>query len=79
MPSGLCKCGLVTNSAVSNWWDSYDEMDNWKPKKIGEATYCYVRWRDGNPEPGCVYDRASRANKDFADCVIRNCYESLGG
>ena len=69
--AGLCQCGFLTNPTISNWWDSRDEMDDWKPKEYGVPTYCYVRWRDGKREKGCAYDRASQFNKAFADHVLK--------
>lgn len=61
MPSAKCKCGYVTNSAVSNYATV---------KPFGEPTECYARMVEGKWQRGCAYDRASEFMKEFVNDLV---------
>ena len=56
MPTAKCKCGSITNSAVSNYWFN-----------DGHPTKCYARFVDGKWTKGCAYDRADYATRISVD------------
>ena len=63
MPSGICKCGKLTNSATSNWWFTK-----------GQPTKCFLAWElDGTlPQRGCGYKDCDPWMKKYVDDCIKN-------
>lgn len=63
MPEATCKCGRLTNSATSNYWDSDD----------GKPTQCYAAYDSKNGwVEGCSLHRADSFTKKFAQALINN-------
>lgn len=49
MPAVKCRCGAVTNSALSEYWTRENQA-------VNEADGCYAKWVNGKYEKGCLYD-----------------------
>jgi len=60
MPSGVCSgCGRITNSAVSNWWDT-----------SGKPTECYAAFVDNKWVKGCGYQSADDLTRHIVGKII---------
>lgn len=74
MPVTTCtKCGRITNSATSNYWQRV-EPDGKTPKEVGVVTRCYVAFVGDKTVKGCGYDALVEedmaAKKRVADKLI---------
>lgn len=61
MPTATCKCGRITNSTVSNYWDTK-----------GEPTECYAAWDEAKARwvEGCALGKGSDFERAFAQGLI---------
>jgi hypothetical protein len=60
MPSVRCKCGRMTNSTTSNYWD-----------KKGKPNECYVAFgENGGYVKGCAYDKVDCFMKVWCDHLL---------
>jgi len=67
MPVATCKCGRLTNSATSDFWEQYRlgiSLDEVRP------TRCYARRENGKWIKGCAFDEASEFDQKFALDII---------
>jgi len=60
MASAKCKCGRLTNSALSNYWE-----------KQGHPTECYAAFVKGEWVKGCARkSRKTTAARECADAML---------
>lgn len=69
MPAVLCKCGAMTNSALSEYWGrpnpSHDVADG-----------CYAKFVNGKYEKGCLFDSTKHTfMKEFAMKMIESSHQ----
>ena len=62
MPVATCRCGKVTNSTTSNYWDT--------PKR--KPTKCYAAFVNGKWVKGCAFSKLRKGSfaRAFANSVI---------
>lgn len=63
MPSVKCKCGAMTNSAVSEYWMRKNRIED-----VAEG--CYAKWVVDHWEEGCLFNVT--ASTDFMRIMATN-------